>query len=411
MKILQINNFHYIQGGSDKVYFDLIHLLRKKGHEVIEFSSLNPKNVPSDYEEYFVPEISFEENQSLASKYRAAKQYIRNTAAEEKLQKLIKDHRPDVAHLHIFQSRMSSSILPVLKRNNIPVVMHLHEYKMLCSIFTLMDKHTNVCEKCAGGNFANAFIKKCNRNSYLYSALSAYESYYTNKNYNWISLVDQFIMVSDFSRNKHIQYYPEIEEKSTRVYNAIKAGMVKPQQSHQNYFVYVGRLSNEKGVLTMLKAFKNFQNQKLKIIGTGSEEEMHKKFVAQNDLTNVEFLGFVNPEEVLSIVSQAKFLIIPSEWYETFGLTIIEAFSVGTPVIGASIGAIPELIDSSRGFLFEPKNISELEDKITKATAIKDKEYVTMSNNCSEFVSTNLNEELFYNEVEKIYQQLLVPEV
>lgn len=407
MRILLINNFHHIFGGGDKAYFNCIDLLSKKGHDVIHFSAKHEKNFPSPFEKYFVSNTDFSHNQSIGSKVKTARSYLNNSEASKQLQLLIDEQKPDIAHLHIFQSRLSSSFLPVLKKNNIPVVMHVHEYKLLCPVYKLKNNKGEICEKCCSGNFVNAAIHKCNRESYLYSALAAFEAYYTSKKFNWLIHIDHFIMVSDFIKQKHIQYYPQIESKSTGIYNFINTELLKQKRGHKNYFVYTGRVSSEKGLLTLIKAWQKFPNIILKIVGDGDYLNVLKEFVSKNKMENVEFTGFLNSEEVLKIVADAKFLVMPSEWYENNPLSVLESMALGTPVIGASIGGIPELVTDDRGFLFQPGNVNDLVNVIEKAYAVSDNQYIAYSDNSRKFIEDNMNEDLIYRKMLKIYQNLL----
>ena len=407
MRILLVNNFHHILGGGDKAYFNCIDLLNKKGHDVIHFSAKHEKNFPSPFEKYFVSNTNFSHDQSILSKVQTAKSYLNNSDAPKQLQLLIDEQKPDIAHLHIFQSRLSSSFLPVFKKNNIPVVMHVHEYKLLCPIYKLKNNKGEICEKCCTGNFVNAAINKCNRASYLYSALAGFEAYYTNKKFNWLTHIDHFIMVSDFIKQKHIQYYPQIESKSTGIYNFIDTELLEQNNAHKNYFIYTGRVSSEKGLLTLIKAWQKFPNKILKIVGGGDYLNVLKEFVKEKKLGNVEFTGFVNHDELIKIVADAKFLVMPSEWYENNPLSVLESMALGTPVIGASIGGIPELVTGERGFLFQPGNVNDLAEVIEKAYAVSDNKYKAYSDNCRKFIENNMNEDIIYRKMLNIYQNLL----
>ena len=157
MKILQINNFHYYRGGSDAVYLNTGKLLEAKGHEVIYFSTQSDKNENFGVSPYFIEQNNFNEK-SIINKVKSFPKFIHNNEAVANLINLIAKEKPDVVHLHIFYRHFSNSILKVLKAEGIPMVMSVHEYRMLCPVYIMLDNKNNICEKCAKGNYLNAII-------------------------------------------------------------------------------------------------------------------------------------------------------------------------------------------------------------------------------------------------------------
>ncbi len=404
MKILQINNFHYLNGGADKVYLETAKLLTGKGHEVQFFSTKNERNESSKYEKYFVEDIDYFKLKNISEKGKAALRFIYYKKAASNLSELIEEHKPDIAHLHVFQGRLSCSILPVLKRHKVPIVFSLHEYKILCPVYTLLDNKSEICEACQGKRFYNCLLKRCNRNSVSQSFVSTVESYLRDRLYPIEKYADHIIMVSDFIYEKHIQYRPQLASKSSRLYNFNCSEATHQKSARGNYFLYFGRLSPEKGIITMLEAFSKKPDFKLKIVGTGIMESDIKKFIEANSMNNVELLGYKIGKELNDIISQASFTIVPSEWYESFGLIIIESMALGTPVIGANIGAIPELIEhQSNGFLFETKNSSDLLKQMEKADSVSDDAYQLFADNAQNFALNNFRKDDYYNTLISIY--------
>jgi glycosyltransferase involved in cell wall biosynthesis len=214
-------------------------------------------------------------------------------------------------------------------------------------------------------------------------------------------------MVSDFIRSKHIEYLPDIEIKSSRIYNFISSEDLPKSPIKEDYFVYTGRLSAEKGVDTLLKAWAKFPELKLKILGTGDYESELKRLAKKLQLENrVEFLGFHQSDRVLREVAGAKFLVIPSEWYENNPLSVIESMAVGTPVIGSDIGGIPELVTLDRGFLYKASDEVELVQMIKAAISFSPEKYSEMSMNGRKFVAEHMNKEHFYSQLMSVYKQL-----
>lgn len=402
MKVLQIDKYFYLKGGAETVFFNTIKLLKDNGHEAIPFSLKSKKNFQTPYESYFVdyPELS---EASLFTKIKNIPSFIYNKAAAIQLEKLIIQERPDIAHIHLMFNSFSVSILPVLKKYNIPTVMTVHDYRLVCPAYTFKNGEGQFCEKCKTGSFYNCIINKCSNNNLSNSILLTLDSYFRSQFYKPIEMINKFLFVSQFSRNKHIEIDSRYEEKSTYLYNFTpKATRIKDQRG--NYFLYIGRISKEKGVETLIKAFKRTPNSKLKILGTGPLMNILKK----NITPNIEFLGFKQGEELNDYVRNAMYVIVPSECYENNPMAIVESTTMGTPIIGSNIGGIPELINKhGNGFLFPPGSVDDLCKTIQHAYNISDEEYGSISNRALEFSKANFSEEAHYKKLMDIYQSIL----
>jgi glycosyltransferase involved in cell wall biosynthesis len=203
MKVLQINKYFYIKGGAETVFFNTMDLLTKKGHTVIPFSLKSRKNRPSIYESYFVdyPELS---ESGLWTKLKYIFAFIHNRQAVRKLKALLLAEKPDVAHIHLMFNSFSVSILPVLKECNVPVVMSVHDYRLLCPAYTFTDGKGHFCERCKAKHPYHCIIHRCYRNEWFSSILLAIDSYYRTWFIRPVELIDKFIFVSKFSQDKHI---------------------------------------------------------------------------------------------------------------------------------------------------------------------------------------------------------------
>lgn len=406
MKILQINNYHYIRGGSERVYFETSKILENKGHEVL-FFSVKDKESESHYsDKYFVEPFEYE-NVGFLKKIKLAAKFIYNKEAKENLEILIKNEKPDIAHLHMFFGHLSSSILPVLKQYNIPVVMTVHEHRMLCPISVMRNSKGEICEKCANGNYINCIIGKCHRDNIFGSSVYAMECFVRDNFFSYEKNVDRFIMPSKFIMNKHIQYKPSIKTKSRQIYNFIDLKKYALESLHNNYYLYFGRLSREKGIMTLLSAWRHFPNLRLYIVGDGELEEDVKKYIKRYEMNNIELLGFLNGDTLLNIIKKSKFIFVPSECYENNPMTVIEGFALGKPSMGAKIGGIPELVkDGVTGYLFESGSVNDLIKTIGKTENISDEEYKKLSKNARNFAEENFNENKYYTKLLKIYKEL-----
>lgn len=362
MKILQVNNFHHVRGGSDKVYFDTANLLKSNGHEVIFFSSKSKHNMPCAQEEYFAEPTDY--HRCKAAGIKQAVNFIYNKDAEEKLQKLLDDHTPNIAHLHVFQSRLSSSILNVFQRNHIPLVMSVHEYKMICPVYKCMTAQFQVCEQCGGRRWWHCVQKRCNQGSLSRSSLSAIEAEIRSRRYPWDEMIDHFIMVSRFIYDCHLKYFPSLKEKSTVLHNFIVENMNDIACVEGDYILYFGRLSPEKGLRTLVSAANLLPDVQFKLVGNGVEEAVLREMAGDN----VSFCGFLQGTALTDVIKNSRLVVLPAEWYENNPISVLEAFSFGKPVIASDIGGLPELIDHGiNGWLFSPGNVCELVETIQRA--------------------------------------------
>jgi glycosyltransferase involved in cell wall biosynthesis len=401
MKILLIHGVHFPAGGADKVYLNSGELLEKNGHKVIYFSFKNKKNIYCSQEKYFLDE---------PSKFRIFLNMFYNKQAAIKIEQLICDEKPDIAHLHSFWSGMTPSICIVLRKYNIPIVHSVHDYNLICPVTTSTDNKGNICEECKGKYFYKCVIKRCFKGSFFKSLILASALFFRIKLYDPLKLIDGFVFVSWFAYYQHLKYMPDlIKSNAIILYNFNPFTPIsKVDKYNRMYFLYLGRLSHEKGLLTLIMAFSQVKDIRLKIVGTGPQETLLKDTVKKLGVDNIEFVGFKSGDELKSIISNASFNIVPSEWWENNPLSIIEAYSVGVPVIGAKIGGIPEIIvNGETGYLFEMKNVDHLTRVINKANSLSTEDYVTMSNNAVEFAWDKFSEEQYVNILVDFYEKMI----
>jgi len=406
MKILQINKYHYIKGGSETVFFNTINLLEKYGNEVIRFCLKDNKNNPSKDERYFVdyPEMS---NVGFFQKLKNSFSFFYNRNAKRKIEQLIKEQKPDIAHIHLLFNGISVSILPVLKKYNIPIVMSVHDYRLICPAYLFLDGNNRLCERCHQGSYLNCIINKCHNRNRFTSSMLTMDMYFRNLFLPIAKYVDQFIFVSNFTYSKHVSYNSFYAQKGIVLPNFIDYKNILPEQNRakqkERYYLYYGRLSREKGLLTLIKAAEKLKIQ-LRVVGTGNLFEKRKEI----DAPTIQFLGFKSGIELYELIQNAYFVIVPSEWYETFGLTVVEPQVFGTPIIGSKIGAIPELIeDNKTGFLFESRNIEDLIKVIVKADSLSQENYAEMSSVAENFSQFYSDSSLYYDNLMKIYKNLV----
>ena len=404
MKVLQINNVHYRRGGADAVYLNTAELLQQHGDEVVFFNMLKNGNLPCKDERYWV---SSNESRGggVISRLRALRDFFDNPEAEKKLEKLVEAEHPDIAHVHLFWGMgISPSITRVLSKHHIPLVHTAHDYRMICPVALLMDNKGQLCEVCGGKHFYKAVLKGCSHNGRVATCIKVAEMYYHNRKFNPAKVLQGIIYVSNFSRNKHLEFMPSLREvKSTVLYNFSPVGGPRNTQ-RGDYFLYYGRLAQEKGLFTLLDAFRKNPALKLKMVGAGPLEEALKRQLP----TNVELLGTKYGEDLYDLVKGAQYVCVPSECYENNPMTIVEAYSFGVPVIGSRLGGITEIIkDGETGFLFEHKNVETLSQCLVMAASLGDGRYYALCEAARDFAQKNFSREQHYEKLMGFYKEVI----
>lgn len=372
MKILLVNKFFYIKGGSETYYFALKRKLEEEGHQVIDFSMKDEKNFESPYSDFFVDNVDYSGNSSLSAKLKMAANIIYSKEAKEKFESLVLKEKPDIVHLHIFQHQISPSILDVCKKYNIPTVYTAHDLKMICLNYKMMH-HGRICEDCKDGHLYHCAFNKCVKDSFSKSCINTIEGYLHKwrKSYD---AIDYIITPSDFYRRKFIEFGVN-PERVVHIPNFLdrEKPSVNKRDDNEQYFLYFGRLSEEKGILTLIKAMEGTESD-LYIVGSGPLKEEIQGYISTNNLINIKLLGFKSGQELIDIVGNAKAVVLPSEWYENGPYSAIEALQLGRPIIGADIGGIPELVDGN-GYLFKMGNIESLADALESFEYLSKNDY------------------------------------
>ncbi|MCK5617549.1 glycosyltransferase [Candidatus Pacearchaeota archaeon] len=404
MKILLINKFLYPKGGDAKSTINTGKLLRSKGHDVFFWGMDSPDNPDYEFKEYFMPYVDLNNVKGWYSQLKAVVNILYSFEAKKRLEQLIKVKRPDIVHLNNFAHQISPSILHIFKKYNIPVVMTMRDYKIVCPVYTMMSKD-KICEKCKNGNYYNCLINKCAKNSFIKSMINVMEMYLHHRVLKIYDIIDEYISPSMFLKYKTEEM--GIGRDVNHLFNFVPLEDKRPTYTWKDKtIIYVGRLSAEKGLFTLIDAVKGL-DVKLKIIGDGPIKAALGCRVRDEGLKNVDFLGYKKGVELEDEICESMFLVIPSEWYENNPRTVIEAFASGKPVIGARIGGIPELVkDGETGLLFESGNIDDLRDKIQCLLTNPDK-IVEMGKKACRFVEEELNSERHYDSLIKIYGSII----
>ncbi len=405
MKVLLVNKFHYIKGGSETYYFELKRLLESKGHTVIDFSMKDERNLDSPYSDYFVNHIDYEESKGVGAKLRMALNIIYSREAKKKFEALILKEKPDLIHLHIFQHQMSPSILDVAKKYNIPTVYTAHDLKMICLNYKMMH-HGKVCEDCKDGHYYHCAQNCCVKGSFSKSCINVVEGYLHKwrKSYDAIDII---ITPSAFYKKK-FEEFGVATDRIVHIPNFLDRD--KPNvnfvENSKNYYLYFGRLSEEKGVLTTIKAFEEIK-AKLYVVGTGPLKEDLINYVNSNKLNNIVFLGFKSGQDLIDLIGNAKAVILSSEWYENGPYSAIEALQLGRPVIGANIGGIPELINKN-GYLYISGDVSDLDRVLHLFEGIDSLTYANFEKESFYLFNQKYTVEKHYEMLKSAYRKAMV---
>lgn len=409
MRVLMCNSFFYLRGGVERCFFDLSHLLSAHGHEVIPFCMSHKRNLPSEYSRYFVSEIDYpsllEQKTSLATKLRVLERVLYSREAKRRIEQLINDTRPDIAHVQEIDHEVSPSIMHAIKQFGIPIVQTLHDYKMVCPNTNFIS-NGEVCERCKGGQYYHAVLSRCKRGSLLPSLLACFETYFQKLSGIYEKNTDVFIVPSRFLQQKLAEH--GFEPEVTHLPHFVDVDGFCPCYEVSNHFVYFGRLVSIKGVKTLFEAMRYVSSSShLYVVGEGELEESLREFARQHRISNVAFLGYLATQDLIPIVQRAAFTVFPSECYENYPMTILESFACGTPVIGSDIGGISELIEDGRnGLLFEPGNPRQLADRM-RFLLDNPQQAIEMGRNGRQQVENTNHPQHYYQQIVEIYQRLL----
>lgn len=359
MRILLINKFHYVKRGAEVAYFDTARILTDAGHTVAFFSMEHPKNAPTEWSRFFVSQADYSgDGGGFFAKAKMALRIIWNREAQKKLTALIEEFQPDIAHLHNIYHQLSPSILWTLKKHKVPLVMTLHDYKVLSPNHDLFVRG-KIWEHTSGWR---CLVDRCVKDSFLKSLDAAVEKWLHDFLGSY-RLIQRFISPSQFLIDlfrKHGKELPFV-----KIAQPLLPFPEKTEAAGSNSFLYWGALSPEKGVGLLLDVFKELPQEKLLIIGAGPDEKVLHEKKERLKLFNVEFLGAIYGEKLFPYVEKAKAILIPSMWYDNMPYVPLEALARGKIVIAAKSGGIPERIaDGVNGFLFEMGNKEELLRKI-----------------------------------------------
>lgn len=444
MRILLVNKYFYRKGGAETYFFALAEGLRALGHDVAFFSMQHPNNEPSYWSKYFVSEKDYVGDISAFKKVQEASTLIYSFEARRKFEALLEEFKPDVIHMNNVHRQLTLSILdaPYLKKHHVPVVYTAHDYILLCPAYTMVNGRGEVCDACLDKHFIHATKNVCVKGSRAKSALATMEAEFL-KFHHAYSKINLIIAPSQFMKSKldeggfasktvAMQNFLTDSQMAmgTRVANTHK--FEDAQAGARPYFLFFGRLSKEKGILTLVKAFLQAaglgkgagsetgtgaghnevlpDTWDLRIVGDGPEREVIEQLIASagpQAVSRIHLLGYKNGEDLQREVGNARFSVLSSEWRENMPYSGLESLAAKTPVIGAQIGGIPELVvEDETGFAFESGNVSVLTDALIKASHAGENDYQIMQQACTKYVNERCEQSQYVRQLEDSYRRI-----
>lgn len=399
MKVLLINKFLYPNGGSETYIFKLGEVLEQHGHEVQYFGMEHKGRCVSNRVNAYTSDMDFHGGNKF-SKLAYPIKTIYSQEARVQLRKVLDDFQPDVYHLNNFNYQLTPSmILEIVKwrkesGNKCKIIYTAHDYQLVCPNHMLNNPNTHKnCEKCLGGHFLNCIKGKCIHGSTAKSAVGMMEAEFW-KIKGTYQYIDTMICCSEFMKSK-MDSNPLFATKTVAMHNFIDKVEWK-EVKKKDYVLYFGRFSEEKGIATLINVCKQLPNVQFIFAGTGPLEDM------VDGVENIKNVGFQKGESLEKLIREARFSVYPSEWYENCPFSVMESQMYGTPVLGAKIGGIPELICVGKtGELFESANEAELQKKIQNLWNNKAlcEEY---SRNCKNSPFETIDE--YYKKIKYIYE-------
>ena len=365
-KILLVHNYYKIPGGEDSVVFNEKKLLEEHGHEVILYTRSN-----SEIYKF-----------GICKKFALLFTSVFNRKTYRDIKKIIRKEKIDIVHVHNTLSLISPSVFYAARECGVPVVQTIHNFRMICPGATLY-RNGNVCEECLEKGLHCAIRHKCYRNSSLQTRVSV--SILKRHRRKGIFKNIHFICLTEFNKNKLLTDQDLCANQIFVKPNFVQhTGNVLPFSQRENRIIFVGRLELLKGIDCLFKAWHQMGEKAptLQVCGTGQLEEWCRNYIHENHIENIEMMGFVDNKTTKELIGKSKALILPTRCYEGFPMTIAEAFSVGTPVLGTEFGNTGNLIEEGvTGWKFDPANCDSIANAVESIVDVVDKVYVKFCEN------------------------------
>lgn len=362
MKVLFANKFFFRNGGSEVVMFQERDFLLGQGHRVVDFSMRDERNFASEHSEHFVGRQDYRGGGKLG-KLKSALAFVHSPGAVRRIGALIDATRPDLVHCHNIYHQLTPSIIGAAKARGVPVVLTLHDYKPVCPSYTRLSAG-KPCSACLDGDFGQVLRRRCAEGSLGKSALLYAEAAVQRRLGNY-EKVDRFVAPSRFMRDAVLHRFRP--EQVAMLYNGVDTAAIPVSDRDEGYVLYLGRLSQEKGIETLLRAHAAANGAwPLVVAGTGP---LAADFKLKYE--TAKFVGHLGGAALQAVIAGAAAVVVPSEWFENCPMSVLEAMAHGKPVVGSRMGGIPELVaEGKTGLLFKPGDVAELQEKLATLMAL-----------------------------------------
>ena len=371
MKIALVNYRYFISGGPERYYFNIKEILETHGHEVIPFSVKSSRNIDTgEYEKYFLDivddDIYFAQakKKSLRVVLKSFSRMFYSMEAKRKFGQLLDDTKPDLVYIMQFHNKISPSIIDAAKKRGVPVIHRISDFQYMCPNALFYNDSTGVCEDCLKGKRWSCIKNKCVLNSTVYSGIKM-AAKWLHDIMEVTKKIDAFVIPSVFTLGK-LNEYGIPQEKLHHIPTFFNLKEDNPLVEYQPYFLFVGRIEKQKGLMTLIQAFVG-TNYQLKIIGfsnDGYENEL--KAYLRGKQYQIEFLGKKTFAEIVPYLKSCLCTIVPSEWYDNFPNVVLESYAYKKAVIATDFGSLKYMVDNgSTGLTFKYKDIEDLRNKIS----------------------------------------------
>lgn len=368
MRILHVNKFLYRRGGAEGYLLDLAQMQKEHGDQVAFFGMQHPENTVGEHQDAFPPEVQFEPPPAgVLPKVRTVARMMWSTSAARGIQQVVRSFRPDVAHLHNIYHQLSPSVVRALQRSGVPMVMTMHDYKLICPTYQMLD-HGQPCTACIDRGPGMAAVRRCKSGQWVPSAVAASEVM-VHRRLGAYDPIGALIAPSRFLLDM-VQRAGVGRGRLRQVRNFTDLS-VQPREARNAAIVFAGRLSAEKGVATLIRAVGILARDRpgqhlLDIAGEGPEGEELRALAARCAPGAVRFHGRLARADLIELLSSAVVSCTPSIWFENQPLSVLESFALGVPVVASDIGGLAELVRQDRsGSLVAPGDSNALADALS----------------------------------------------
>lgn len=425
MKIILVNYRYFISGGPERYYFNIKEILERNGHKVIPFSIKSSRNLPNDYEKYFL-DIVDDKVYFAQAKKKTPKMILKSFTrmfysleAKRKMAQLIADEKPDLVYIMQMHNKISPSIVDAARKAGVPVVHRISDFQYMCPNALFYNDRTGVCEDCLKGKRWSCVKNKCVLNSTVYSGIKMMAKWMHDV-MKVHRRVDAFVVPSEFTLGKLHEYGIPME-KLNHIPTFFNLKEVNPDVEYKPFVLFVGRIEKQKGLMTLVKAFEELPYE-LRIIGfsnDGYEDEL-KRYLGRpinGDLNveestaygkngNIHFLGRKSFEEIVPYLKSCMCTVVPSEWYDNFPNVVLESYAYKKAVIATDFGSLQYMIeDGKTGMKFKYANLDDLRRCVTFMLEHPN-ESSAMGENAYKLIETKYSPESHYEKLMEVFGRI-----